>query len=289
MKTLRWALTGWLAVVAVPLALAAKEPAISYNGKPGPYGVETASYDWQDAARQRNVPVKLYFPKTGTGPFPVIIFSHGLGGSRWLRVSGPPLGQLRLRLGPPPAPGKRHGRVEGPGQTPGGHAAIDMDLRNSINRPLDVRFAIDQMEKLNRDQGPLHGRLDLRHVGMAGHSFGAWTTLAVIGEAFAGPGGRETSLTDPRIKAAIAMSPSVPRDKTRLDQAFGKIKVPCLHMTGTLDDSPIGETKAKERRLPFDHITGADQYLVVFIGGDHMIFSGRGRLSGDGKIPPFKT
>ena len=60
-------------------------------------------------------------------------------------------------------------------------------------------------------------------------------------------------------------------------------------MTGTLDDSPIGETKAKDRRVPFDHIRGADQYLVTFIGGDHMIFSGRGRLAGGGKDAAFQA
>jgi predicted dienelactone hydrolase len=162
------------------------------------------------------------------------------------------------------------------------------DLRNSINRPLDVRFAIDQMEKMNRDKGPLQGRLDLGRVGMAGHSFGAWTTLAVIGEVFVGVGGRESSLTDPRIKAAIAMSAPVPGDKTKPDQEFGHIKVPCLHMTGTLDDSPIGETVAKDRRLPYDHMRGADQYLVIFTGGDHMIFSGRGRLAGGEKDSLFQ-
>jgi len=37
---------------------------------------------WHDAARSRDLPVKLYFPIEGAGPFPVIIFSHGVGGSR---------------------------------------------------------------------------------------------------------------------------------------------------------------------------------------------------------------
>jgi hypothetical protein len=46
-------------------------------------------------------------------------------------------------------------------------------------------------------------------------------------------------------------------------------------MTGTLDDSPIGNSKAIERRVPYDRISGADQYLVTFEGGDHMVFSGR--------------
>ncbi len=162
------------------------------------------------------------------------------------------------------------------------------DLRNSVNRPLDVRFGIDQVEKMNHDPGPLQGRLDLAHLGMAGHSFGAWTTTAVIGERFVGPSGKEFSLADPRVKAAIAMSAPVPRDRSTFDQAFGKIKVPCLHMTGTLDDSPVGDTAAKDRRVPFDHIAAADQYLVIFSGGDHMIFSGRGRLAGGGKDAMFQ-
>jgi len=37
MKTLVRVLTGWLAAMAAPLALAAAEPATTYDGKPGPY------------------------------------------------------------------------------------------------------------------------------------------------------------------------------------------------------------------------------------------------------------
>src|ERR1700722_18408724 len=44
--------------------------------------VDFVRHEWRDAKRERTVPVKIYFPKTGEGPFPVIIFSHGLGGSR---------------------------------------------------------------------------------------------------------------------------------------------------------------------------------------------------------------
>ena len=52
---------------------------------------------------------------------------------------------------------------------------------------------------------------------------------------------------------------------------------------------PIGETKAEDRRLPFDHIQGADQFLVTFKDGDHMIFSGRGRLVGGEKDANFQS
>jgi hypothetical protein len=49
-------------------------------------------------------------------------------------------------------------------------------------------------------------------------------------------------------------------------------------MTGTRDTSPIGDTRPEDRRVPFDHINGADQFLITFKNGDHMIFSGRGPL-----------
>ena len=261
-------------------ALAAKEAAAAYDGKPGPFAVEVLLADWHDAARDRAVPVKMYFPKAGAGPFPVIIFSHGLGGSRegyeYLGRHWASFGYVSVHV---QHKGSDTAVWKGQGRPMEAMRQAVKEPRNSLDRVLDVRFAIDQVEKLNRDRGPLQGRLDLARIGMAGHSFGAWTTLAAVGETFVGPSGREQTFADPRIKAAIAMSASVPRDKTRLDQEFGHIKTPCLHMTGTLDDSPVGTTKAKDRRLPFDHITAADQYLVIFAGGDHMIFSGRGRLA----------
>jgi predicted dienelactone hydrolase len=255
-----------------------KEKAKSVS-KPGPYAVETLTADWHDKTRDRDVPVKIYYPKSGRGPFPVIIFSHGLGGSRdGYEYLG------RYWAG--------HGYVSVHLQHPGSDAEVwkgrarpmealrraAKDPQAARNRPLDVRFAIDQAERIGREHGPLEGRLDRSRIGMAGHSFGAWTTLVAAGEAMIGPGSRERTLADPRIKAAVAMSAPVPQNKDILDQAFAGVKIPCFQMTGTLDDSPIGETKALERRLPFDHIRAADQYLVTFNGGDHAIFGGRSRL-----------
>src|SRR5579885_3303466 len=65
-----------------PAPAAAPKP-IAYKPGPGPHEVARAHYDWVDAARQqRAVPVTVYAPKGGDGPFPVILFSHGLGGTR---------------------------------------------------------------------------------------------------------------------------------------------------------------------------------------------------------------
>ncbi len=46
-------------------------------------------------------------------------------------------------------------------------------------------------------------------------------------------------------------------------------------MTGTQDNSPINDTSAADRLIPFEYIAAPDQYLVNFEGGDHMIFGGR--------------
>jgi len=255
-----------------------------YKKAAGPYAVAVAKYDWFDQKRNRELPVKIYYPKTGGGPCPVIIFSHGLGGSRegyeYLGLHWASHGYVSVHL--------QHKGSDSEVWKGGLQAMKEMkqaaaDPQNAIHRPLDVRFAIDQMEKMNRDGTPLKGRLDLKHVGMAGHSFGAYTSLAVAGEVFVARNGQERQLADSRVVAAIPMSAPVPRDRDQLDKAFGKIKIPCLHMTGTLDNSPIGDTRAEDRRLPFDHIVGSDQYLVIFKDGDHMVFSGRKRLLGGEK------
>lgn len=253
-------------------------PTSNYEASAGKYPVETAKYGWVDQKRNRKVPVKIYFPKTGEGPFPIIIFSHGLGGSRegygYLGRSWASHGYVSVHLqhlGSDDAVWKE----APPGERMKAMQKSALHIQNSIDRPQDVTFAIDQVAKLNQEEGPFRKRLDLDHVGMAGHSFGSYTTLAIIGEIFPTLTGGERSATDPRVKAAIAMSSPAPRAKSQYDAAFAKIGVPCFHMTGTKDDSPIGDTKAEARRVPFDHINGADQFLVTFKDGDHMIFSGR--------------
>ena len=253
-------------------ALAVADPSSAPNRRAaGPLAVGTARFDWQDASRSRAVPAKVYFPKDGPGPFPLVIFSHGLGGTRegyeYVGRHWASHGYVSVHL-------QHLGSDDAVwrGQGLNGLKAMSQaaaDPANALNRPLDVRFAIDQMLRLNAEPGEFNGKLDTNRIGMAGHSFGAYTTLAVAGEVF---GAGERSLGDPRVKAAIAMSSPVPRGDR--DRALGQIKIPMLHLTGTADNSPIGGTKPEDRRVPFDKIHGADQFLVTFTGGDHMIFSG---------------
>jgi dienelactone hydrolase len=250
-----------------------------------PFVVKTILLDWHDEQRNRDVPVRIYYPDAPPSlKFPIIIFSHGVGGSRngyaYLGEFWAGSGYLCVHV-----------------QHVGSDSSIFQDLppsefvaamyratvspRNIRNRPLDVTFTIDQLTKLNDDNPLFKGRLDLDHIGVAGHSFGAFTTLAVAGEVFTSTRGTKLAWPDVRVKAAIAMSETPPADPRTWGDAFAHITIPMLHLTGTIDESPFSESrgKAADRRVPFDQISPvADQFLITLAGGDHMVFSGRAQM-----------
>jgi predicted dienelactone hydrolase len=258
-----------IVVLAAPARCAAKAPAGPYKKDPGPHAVQVHLFDWTDAGRNRLVPVKIYLPE-GKGPFPVVVFSHGLGGSR---EGYEYLGRHWASHGYVSVHPQHLGSDDGIFQGATGDLRDAVGPGAAVARPQDVRFVLDRLDAASREPGPLQGKLDLRRPGIAGHSFGAWTTLVVAGQTVPGEG---TRLADPRFRAAVALSPSLMAGaKENPGEIYGTIRVPMLHMTGTLDDSPIASfPKAADRRLPFDHIRGGGQYLSIFEGGDHIIFAG---------------
>lgn len=262
----------------------------------GPYAVAEWTAEWEDAVRSRTVPVRIYFPEGAPGLLPMVVFSHGLGGSRdgyrYLGERWASRGYVSVHL---QHPGSDGDLMKEPRPLLAVRRAA-ANPRNLVDRPKDVTFALDTLARLSGDTSfPLKGRLDWTRVGAAGHSFGAYTALAASGRRFA-RGGDAVSLGDPRVRACVALS-SPSQGKERDCPAYRDIKVPCLHMTGTEDGSEeggeegrsgrlgrgahpenlIGDTPAAFRRVPYDCISGVPEYLVTFEGGDHMVFSGRAR------------
>ena len=268
--------------ISILLGAFAQIASADYAPAPGTNAVDFVRYDWHDASRDRDVPVKIYFPKNANGPFPVIIFSHGLGGSR---EGYEYLGEYWAS----------HGYVSVHLQHLGSDTAVfsganlfDLksamqkalaDPQNTINRAKDVSFAIDELEKLNAADSPLQNKLNLNEIGMAGHSFGAGTTIVAVGERL--PIVKE-KLSDPRIKAAVAMSVPMPEG---MAPALDDIRVPVFVMTGTED---IGFTRAESRRVAFDKISSPGTCFVNFNGLDHMTFSGHVRLMERDKDKKFQ-
>lgn len=245
---------------------------------PEAFKPETHDTVVKDKARQREVPVLVYLP-TARQPAPVVLFSHGLGGSRegsvYLGKHWAARGYVAVFLQHPGSDTSAwKGKPAAERMTALRQAA---SLQNFLLRAKDVPAVLDQLERWDKAEGhPLSGRLDLGRVGMSGHSFGAVTTQAVSGQSMSRAG---LSYTDPRIKAAVAFSPDIPHQGDP-KQAFGGVKVPWLLMTGTKDSSPIGNTDVKSRLAVFPALPPGSKYEVVLDGAEHSAFSDRG-LPGD--------
>jgi predicted dienelactone hydrolase len=229
-----------------------------------------------DSSRSRDIPVRIYLP-ADTKSSPVVLFSHGLGGSR---EGSKFLGEHWAGRGYPAV------FVQHPGSDDSVWKDAKPDermaamrqagsLENFLLRVRDVRAVLDQLTEWNKD-GPLAGRMDLSKVGMSGHSFGAITTEAVSGEILPISG---TGLTDSRIRAAVIMSPSSPRSGNP-EQAFGAVKIPWLLMTGTKDIAPIGVADLKSRLSVYPALHGAPKYEVILNNAEHSVFTDRA-LPGD--------
>ena len=240
-----------------------------------PVPAETYTEEWTDTARQRIVPVRIYLPEaTQTEKCPIVLLSHGLGGSR---EGFPYLGEYWAKHGyiviAMQHPGSdREAVARRPGSTVVGSMNEAINAENAQARVADVKFVLDELARRIETDDKLKGRLDLEKIAMGGHSFGAQTALSIAG--------RFPFEPEPRIKVAIAMSPSLPTS-VGATALLRRIKIPMLHLTGTKDNSPIRpEFKPIERRVPFDNINAPGQYLVIFNDGDHMLFSGHARPFG---------
>jgi predicted dienelactone hydrolase len=246
------------------------------------YSVITGHAVWHDYSRNRDIPVKFFLPmvpdnnrtnnSSMSNSFPVILFSHGLGGTydrcSYLSRTWSSFGFVVISVQHP-------GSDE---QVWRGKIRIVKELRDSYEqnwncrtRAEDLRFVLNGFSQLLK-AGKL-GRLkaDIDNVGVSGYDIGSLGPLLLSGQM---PPDRGDSLRDKRVKAVVAMSPPVRNSGLSNDDVYAGIRIPALFITGTRDDGIIGVTKAYQRRIPFDYMTNANRYLVIFNDGDHQIYAG---------------
>ncbi|MBS0355189.1 MAG: dienelactone hydrolase [Proteobacteria bacterium] len=228
--------------------------------------------DLHDTRRARTLPLKLYLPE-GRAPHGLILFSHGLGGSRdggadWL-VHWCARGFAALAV-----------------QHPGSDASLlrnnsPLGLRHALKaamnpeelgrRAEDIRFVLS---RIGRDPA-LAAIADVQAIGLSGHSFGAVTVQLLAGERR--PQHPSVPL-DPRVRAVIAFSPSArfADQGPSLNHRFGGIHLPFFSITGSRDDGMgLSDITAANRELPYRHMPAGDKYLLVFAGGNHLDFAGQ--------------
>lgn len=137
-----------------------------------------------DTKRHKDLPVTVYYP-VFRGVYPIIIFSHGAGGSgdsnlpllRYWASSG------YICLSP---------THEDSNLWP--HTSASVGVRQILlknlnhperwkNRAEDISFLIDSLHILETKVPALNGKMDAANLAVAGHSFGAYTAQIILGPA----------------------------------------------------------------------------------------------------------
>lgn len=263
-------------------------PASANLWQPGEFAWEMRTIILNDQSRDRRFPVDIYLPLTSV-PRPVVVISHGLGSDRFsFAYLAEHLASRGFVVAVPEHPGSSAEQLQA---LLAGRAAEVTSPSEFIDRPLDVKFLLNELDRLSQNNPAFQGRLNLQQVGIVGQSFGGYTALALAGATLnleqleADCQTLETSLnlsllfqclalrlspqaeynlSDPRIKAVIAISPV---DSSILGQAgLSQIDIPVMIIAGSADTvtPPL-----LEQIQPFTWLTSPNKYLVLINGGTH--------------------
>jgi predicted dienelactone hydrolase len=212
-------------------------------------------------------------PVSSARPFPLVIFSHGNGGIRFQSYF---LTELLAS----------HGFVVvAPDHT--GNTLFDLlfgdptpldIVRSAFDRPADVSFLVSRMLARNADpQDPFFERLDPLRIGVTGHSFGGFTSLAVAG----GFSGVEIAaefgvelppelVPVPADRRVLAIAPLAPASSPLSDAELGSIRIPTLLLGGTLDTTTEIDP---EITRPFAKIASRELVRVDILDAGHFSFT----------------
>lgn len=224
----------------------------------------------QDEARNKALDLRITWPVMEAESLPLIIFSHGAGGSKdgYLPVVEHWAAQGFIVIQPTHADSLQK-------QDGGLRAAIDAvdDPAERAARVGDVRFVIDSLDEISKQAEALTIKIDRERIGLAGHSFGAYTTMLAMGMREQ-VGEERPDLRIDEIKAFVSMSPQG-TDNPGIDEtSWESCERPWLTMSGSLDKTRMG-TDGASRRTVYEHAQAGGKYELWIDGASHASFSGR--------------
>jgi predicted dienelactone hydrolase len=241
--------------------------------------VQTIESIVRDINRRKELPVAACFEEQG-GKCPVILFSHGAGGSPgylmplarfWaehgyvclMPTHGDSLRLLGVRQSLDEA---QRGQVV--------NASL-CDWKNWQERPRDVSFLLDSFAELEQQAPELEGRMDYLRVGVAGHSIGGHTAQLLGGATIDLPNGRKgCSFADPRVRAIVVLSSEGVGILGLTPDSWRRLRVPMMTMSGSLDGGPGGQPP-HWRMGPFRGAPAGHKYHATIKGAYHGSFVGR--------------
>jgi len=251
-----------------------------YSRTGGMLAVRTlAGLQFSDPVQQRVIEIRIHVP-VGTGPYPVIVFSHGSLCSfalydqittNWAAHGYAVIMPQHLDAleSPPPA---------GP-----------PDLQKLLSsRIRDLSFVLDVLPEIAARAGDPE-LFDDRHLAVAGHSFGALTALIKVGLAlkpgeYLFPG----STADARFTAGISMSGVGPLPPLTAD-AFTHLNTPVLVTGGTRDEGNIGAGPVfpwEWRMSAYTLAEPGDKHSLVINDADHYLGGLIARTDRGGEADP---
>ncbi len=196
--------------------------------------------------------VALDNPPAAQGEFPLLVFSHGNAGIRFQSIF------VQEHLA------SQGFIVAAPDHS--GNTAADAILPNpqpftAKDRPLDISLVIDEMLAIDADPAdPLYGRIDEDRIGVFGHSFGGFTTLAMVSGFQDVPG-------DERVLAILPIAPAVGGLPAEL---LAAVDVPTFVLGGTLDQTTPIEPNS---RRAFEETSGFPRFRADIVGAGHNSFT----------------
>ncbi len=291
----------FLSLSLLPLNTSAKQTQptttnekLSSYEKKGTYATRSLEFEktFDSKRGDRPVPLKVVFPKEG-GPFPLVVISHGAGGSfdshiyqaehlashGYVIVCVEHIDSNNISM-------KFFMSKAGGGST--FRDALHHITKDSVavlERPRDITFAIDTAISWNKSHKELAGKIISKKIAVMGHSFGAYTTLAILGaqpildhlEPRVGSGkGLAGDLSDPRVTFGLAMSPQGPGSTFFSRESYKNIKKPLVCFSGSKDDQKNSDgqfTPAETRREMFNLLPAGHKYFIWLANADHVSFA----------------
>ncbi|MBN3910921.1 MAG: alpha/beta hydrolase [Nostoc sp. NMS1] len=267
---------------------------------PGKFKSQKYTLKFFDSRRNRLLLTDVYIPNV-QNTAPIIVISHGLGlDSSNFQYLATHLSSYGFAVVVPNHPGSDAKQLR---SLLKGHAIEVAEPGEFKDRPMDVTYILNQLEKGNQSDSRFKGRLNLQQVGVFGQSLGGYTALALAGakinfeqlkqdcqpaalqktwnmslllqcralELSISKSGKDYNLRDERVKAAIAVNPIT-------SSIFGKaglsqIKTPVMIVSSS-DDTVA--PALSEQILPFSWFANSQKYLVMLVGGTHFSTIGNG-------------
>ena len=250
----------------------------AYKLADGPHAVETVDQTIHDPRRNKDLPVRILIPNSA-GPFPVIVFSHGAGGSgkNYFALTAFWASHGYVVIQPTHNDSIALRREKGEQAPVNPRELIDEYRFNSDdwgNRARAVSLVIDSLSDLEKRLPQLKGKIDKKRIGVGGHSYGAFTTQMIGGALVDLPNGAKAqSFRDDRPRALMLLSGQGKNQNGLTETSWKTMNRPMMSMTGTYDNGASGQIAAW-RKDPFTYSPPGDKYHVFINDAFHMSFTG---------------